>query len=115
MMPTTRIATAAGWGLAGLLMISVPAAADDEGDASAGAAFAQQHCAACHAISGTGPSPDPTAPLFRGLTKEWPAESVAEALAEGIRTAHPGHPTADLDLTVDQIADLVAYIASVQR
>ncbi len=107
--------TAAGWGLAGILLAAAPAAADGEGDASAGAAFAKEHCAACHAISGPGPSPDPTAPTFRHITRDWPAEAAAETLAEGIRMGHEGKPMVDIDFTVDQIADLVAYLASIQR
>lgn len=90
-----------------------PAAAD--GDAEAGAAFARKHCASCHAIGRDGPSPNPSAPPFRGITKDWPADAVAEALAEGIRIGHEGKPMVNLDLTVDEVADLVAYIASVKR
>ena len=104
----------AGLALAGMIMgWAAPTAAD--GDAKAGAAFARQHCAACHAIAGTGASPNPSAPPFRGITKDWPAETVAEALAEGIRIGHEGKPMINLELTIEEVADLVAYIASVQR
>ncbi|BBK36257.1 cytochrome c family protein [Allostella sp. ATCC 35155] len=108
MRETARLA------MAGLIMIwAGPAAAD--GDADTGAAFARKHCAACHAIRGDGASPNPSAPPFRGITKDWPADSVAEALAEGIRIGHEGKPMVALDLTVEEVADLVAYIAAVQR
>lgn len=113
MNPMTGTMTIGGWGLAGLLLAAMPAAAD--GDAKAGALFAQEYCAGCHAITGPGPGPNPSAPAFRGITKDWPAESVAEALAEGIRIGHTGKPMVDIDFTVDQIADLIAYLASVQR
>lgn len=105
-----------GWkrvGVLGLLLAAAPAAA--EGDAKAGAEFARRHCAACHAIAGGGASPNPSAPPFRGITRNWPAEAVAEALAEGIRIGHNSKPMIDLDLTIEEIADLVAYIGQVQR
>lgn len=97
------------------LALAWSGAAAAEGDAKAGGAFARQHCAGCHAITGAGPSPNPNAPPFRGISKDWPVEAVAEALAEGIRLGHDGKPMVNIEFTVDEIADLVAYIASVQR
>ena len=99
--------------LAGILLGGAPAAA--EGDVKAGAALARQHCASCHAIAGTGPSANPAARPFRGITKDWPADSIAEALAEGIRIGHGTRPMLDIDLSIEEIADLVAYLGSVQR
>ncbi len=100
-------------GMAGLLLLAGPAEA--EGDAKSGGEFARRHCAGCHAIDRSGPSPNPSAPPFRGITRDWPAEAVAEALAEGIRIGHNAKPMVNIDLTIDEIADLVAYIGSVQR
>ncbi|WP_374442021.1 cytochrome c [Stella sp.] len=105
-----------GWtrvGVVGVLLAAGPAAAD--GNVKAGAEFARRHCAGCHAIAGSGPSPNPSAPPFRGITRNWPAEAVAEALAEGIRIGHNAKPMIDLELSIEEIADLVAYIGQVQR
>ncbi|BBK30728.1 cytochrome c [Stella humosa] len=112
MKRTACLVGAACIGLA-LLPVAPPAAA--QGSAKAGAALAQKHCASCHSIAGTGPSPNPSARPFRGITKDWPADAIAEALAEGIRIGHGAKPMVDVDFTIEEIADLVAYLASVQR
>ncbi len=78
-----------------------------------GYAFAEAHCASCHAIGRVGESPLRTAPAFRTLHLRYPVESLAEALAEGIVTAHPAMPQFRLD--VAQIGDLIAYLKSLER
>lgn len=57
-----------------------------------GEALAKRHCARCHAIGPAGPSPMGLAPPFRDLSKRYPIENLAEALAEGIVTGHPAMP-----------------------
>lgn len=57
-----------------------------------GEALAQQHCARCHAIDDMSDSPMGLAPPFRDLSKRYPIEYLAEALAEGIVTGHPAMP-----------------------
>jgi mono/diheme cytochrome c family protein len=57
-----------------------------------GETIARQHCARCHAIGPTGESPMGLAPAFRDLSKRYPIEFLAEALAEGIVTGHPAMP-----------------------
>jgi mono/diheme cytochrome c family protein len=59
---------------------------------SRGEAIARQHCARCHAIGPAGDSPMGLAPAFRDLSKRYPIEFLAEALAEGIVTGHPAMP-----------------------
>ena len=78
-----------------------------------GRAFADANCARCHAIGSTGDSPLVKAPPFRTLHNRYPIENIAEALAEGIRTAHPGMPEFELD--PGQIDDLIAYLKSLER
>lgn len=78
-----------------------------------GHAFAEAHCASCHAIGRAGESPLRTAPAFRTLHLRYPVETLAEALAEGIVTAHPAMPQFRLD--VAQIGDLIAYLKSLER
>ena len=78
-----------------------------------GQAFAQANCARCHAIGPLGDSPLPKAPPFRALHQRYPVENLFEALAEGIRTAHPAMP--EFQLEQRQIDDLIAYLKSLER
>ena len=57
-----------------------------------GQAIAQKQCARCHAVEEFGDSPMGLAPPFRDLSKRYPVEHLAEALAEGIVTGHPAMP-----------------------
>ena len=78
-----------------------------------GLKFAQINCASCHAIGLDGESPLRIAPPFRSLHLRYPVEDLAEALAEGIMTAHPAMPQFELDAA--QIEDLIAYLKSLER
>ena len=78
-----------------------------------GRSFAQTNCSRCHAIAPVGESPLPKAPPFRTLHLRYPVEDIVESLAEGIRTAHPAMPEFQLDGA--QIADLIAYLKSLER
>jgi len=77
-----------------------------------GHAFAQAHCAQCHAISRDGESPLSAAPPLRTLHRRYPVESIAESLAEGITTGHQAMP--QFKLSPAQIADLIAYLKSLE-
>ncbi|MGE3744056.1 MAG: cytochrome c [Geminicoccaceae bacterium] len=77
-----------------------------------GHAFAQANCASCHAIGRTGTSPLQAAPAFRALHLRYPVENLAEALAEGIVTAHPAMP--QFRLEVGEVGDLIAYLKSLE-
>jgi len=78
-----------------------------------GLTFVQTNCASCHAVGRIGESPLPKAPPFRTLHLRYPVEDLAESLAEGIRTAHPAMPQFQLESA--QIADLMAYLKSLER
>lgn len=78
-----------------------------------GQALAQTLCASCHAVGRTGQSPLRNAPAFRTLHLRYPVENLAESLAEGITTAHPGMP--QFRFEEDQIGDLLAYLKSLER
>jgi cytochrome c len=78
-----------------------------------GRAFAQAHCARCHAIGRSGESPLPKAPPFRTLHERYPVQDLEESLAEGIRTGHPAMPEFALDK--HQILDLISYLKSLER
>ena len=80
-----------------------------------GRAFAQAHCARCHAIgrSGENPLALAKAPPFRTLHERYPVEDLEESLAEGIRTGHPSMPEFAPDK--HQIRDLISYLKSLER
>ncbi|MCS6890755.1 MAG: cytochrome c [Rhodovarius sp.] len=104
---------AAGLVCAGLLAFGSMPAAGQDGSAAAGRAFAERHCARCHAIGRTGASPQPAAPPLRELHRRYPVEQLAEAFAEGVVTGHAGMP--EFQLEVAQINDLLAFLRSLER
>ena len=80
------------------------------GDHGAGAAYAQQVCAKCHAIDRTGSSPEPTAPPFKDVANTPGMNETA--LTVWLRTSHPTMPNiivepADMD-------NVIAYILSLK-
>lgn len=77
-----------------------------------GLTFVRVHCAQCHAIDKVSESPLPIAPPFRGLHLKYPIDSLARPLSEGIIARHPTMPQFRLD--ADQVADVIAYLKSVQ-
>jgi cytochrome c len=100
--------------LAGLVcgcLLATTAQAQDS-PVERGRAFAQGSCASCHAIGRTGESPLRTAPPFRTFHLRYPVETLAEALAEGIVTAHPAMPQFRLEM--GEIGDLIAYLKSLE-
>ncbi len=78
-----------------------------------GQAFAERHCARCHAIGLTGSSPYPIAPAFRDIAKRYPPEDLEEALGEGIMVGHPEMPKFKLE--EPRILDLVEYFKSLRQ
>jgi cytochrome c len=78
-----------------------------------GRAYAQAHCARCHAIGMTGDSPFRAAPPFRTLHLRYPVESLEEALGEGIVTGHQAMP--EFRLESSQIADFIAFLKSLEQ
>jgi cytochrome c len=82
-------------------------------DIARGKAYAQTHCARCHAIGMTGESPFKPAPPFRTLHERYPVEKLEEALAEGIVAGHPAMPEFRLDPR--QIDEFVAFLKSLEQ
>jgi cytochrome c len=78
-----------------------------------GGSIAHKHCARCHAVEATGQSPMGLAPPFRELSKRYPIEYLAEALAEGIVTGHPAMPRFTFEPR--DIDALLTYIAGLTR
>lgn len=92
--------------------LSATAAQAQNAETAGGRAFVQANCASCHAIGRAGGSPMKSAPPFRTLHLRYPVESLAESLAEGIVTAHPGMP--QFRLEAGEIGDLIAYLKTLE-
>jgi len=84
-------------------------AADPE---AAGRALVQRYCADCHATGLAGASPLAIAPNFRDLHLRYDVEDLAEALVEGIVTAHPEMPQFEFD--PDQAQAIIAYLKTLE-
>jgi mono/diheme cytochrome c family protein len=78
------------------------------GSPTRGQALVVARCASCHATGQADESPLAAAPAFRDLQRRYPVEDLAEALAEGIDTAHPAMP--EFAFEPAEIADLIAYL-----
>jgi cytochrome c len=102
------VSPAAGLVAIALLGVGPAAHAQGETDVEAGRRLAELHCSRCHAVGGEGPSLMEGAPPLRDLKLRYPVEDLAEALAEGIGTAHPQMPV--FTLAPEEIDDLLAYL-----
>jgi cytochrome c len=81
--------------------------------AQRGLTFVRVHCAQCHSIDPVSDSPLTIAPAFRTLHLKYPIESLRRPLSEGISASHPTMPQFRLD--PDQIADVLAYLKTLER
>jgi cytochrome c len=99
--------------LAVLLLPVAGASADDAALIEKGRALIAENCSRCHAIGKQDASKHPEAPPFRDVMKRYPAEDLAEALAEGIVSGHPDMP--EFTFEPDQIDAIVAYLDSLRE
>lgn len=109
-MPTRTCALAL---LVALLGGGLPAFAQDPELTVRGKAILQSKCSTCHATEATGASPLLEAPAFRDLHRKYNVEHLAEALAEGIVSGHPGmpefiFPPEDVDAIITYLKSLAA-------
>lgn len=100
--------------LLAILISSVPAAAQgiDQATLKTGEALLQHNCSKCHAVGQTGTSTHEKAPPFREVMGRYPAENLAEALAEGIVSGHPDMP--EFTFTAGEINAIVGYLESLK-
>jgi len=94
-----------------MLMLATPALAMSPAE-QRGKTFALTNCARCHSVDRVSQSPLKIAPPFRTLRLRYPAETLGEALAEGVVTGHPTMPEFKLD--PDQIHDLLSYMKTLE-
>ena len=80
-------------------------------DPEAGAAYAKQVCAKCHAIDRTGLSPEPTAPPFKDVAIT--PGMTATALAVWLTTSHPTMP--NIILNPQELDSVIAFILSLKN
>jgi cytochrome c len=78
-----------------------------------GMALLTKNCARCHAVGRAGRSPHPEAPPFRTLSRKYPVDGLAEALAEGLSVGHPDMP--EFVFEVDQVSAILSYLRSIQE
>ena len=90
-----------------------PAEAAQARDIDAGQQLAEARCGGCHATDkGEADSPHDQAPPFAQVTARYPAESLAEALAEGIMVGHEDMPEFRFDER--EVNELIAYLKSLE-
>lgn len=77
-----------------------------------GKAVLTEHCSRCHAVGAEGDSPLVIAPPFREVMKIYAADSLEEALAEGLVTGHPDMP--EFVFPPEQVGAIVTYLRSLE-
>ena len=97
--------------VAAALLPAVSVKADDFRQIDYGRRLVEENCSRCHAVTSTDKSSHPDAPPFRTLSRRYPIEDLAEALAEGISTGHPDMP--EFVATPAQVGAIIAYIRSI--
>ena len=93
------------------LLFSPTVNAEEPGDSRAGLAFAQAHCAECHAVrDADDTSPNFDAPPFANVAKT--PGMTGRALAVWLQTSHPTMP--NLVVAEKDRDNVIAYIMSLQ-
>lgn len=98
--------------LAVALTCSTQAWAQGESAIEHGRKLVEVNCSRCHGVGRDDVSVHPEAPEFRTLAERYPIDALEEAFAEGIVTGHPDMP--EFEASPTQIADIIAYIESIQ-
>jgi mono/diheme cytochrome c family protein len=79
--------------LASCAPVASPIASPAPQVVAAGGAYAEQRCAACHAIGLADASPRPAAPPLRDFFKRFPRADVQAAFIAGVHLGAPDMPT----------------------
>ena len=97
--------------LAGSLLATLPAVAAGEGDPKEGEKVARIWCANCHTVADDQSVASPDAPSFASLAER--PDITADGLSAFLVNPHP--PMPDMNLTRDEISDVIAYIMSTAK
>jgi mono/diheme cytochrome c family protein len=95
------------------MALLVPAADLRSPGVNRGRALVEANCSGCHAAGRADASPMPDAPPLREVHQRYPVEFLAEALAEGLMTGHPGKPVFKFD--AQEVDDIIDYLRSLER
>jgi len=95
-----------------LAAVADPAFAQMSPAAQRGLTYVRTYCARCHSVDKVTESPLRVAIPLRDVHRHYPVESLAESLAEGIRTGHPSMPEYQLD--PGQVGDVIAYLKTLE-
>jgi mono/diheme cytochrome c family protein len=87
------------------------AEASNQGLVEHGLAFAQRHCAACHAVE-TGGSPNPQAPPFDAIINQ--QDLSAETLKPWLRDSHDFPAMMNFAIDPEKIDELAAYMLTLK-
>jgi cytochrome c len=93
------------------LLSATPLARADDRQIAHGRDLVEANCSRCHAVTSNDQSPHAEAPAFRLLSRRYPIEALAEALAEGVSTGHPDMP--EFVASPAQIDAIISYIRSI--
>jgi cytochrome c len=85
---------------------------DDAARLRRGQELLTANCSRCHAVGRTGASPHAAAPAFRTLSRKYPIDGLAEALAEGLSVGHPDMP--EFVFEPDDVGAILTYLNSIQ-
>src|SRR5262249_51727603 len=99
--------------LAAAFAISPVLAQNRKASERRGEALLSKNCSRCHATGRAGASPHPEAPPFRTLSRKYPIEGLAEALAEGLSVGHPDMP--EFVFEADEVRAILDYMQSIQE
>jgi cytochrome c len=94
-----------------VLAVLTPLAAADP-VVTRGFELLKANCSSCHAIGMDGDSPHREAPPFRVVMKSYAADSLSEALAEGLVTGHPDMP--EFVFPPDDVGAIVSYLQTLE-
>jgi len=95
------------------ILRETPSGFAEESTMRRGETLLSANCARCHAIGRTGISPHPEAPPFRTLSRKYPIEGLAEALAEGLSVGHPDMP--EFVFQPPEIRAILDYLNAIQQ
>jgi mono/diheme cytochrome c family protein len=107
-----KFGAALGAGVVAIALVATPPVAAQvlTGDVIAGQKLAQEWCSGCHAVSPKDTQVRDNVPSFFSIANK--PSSTALSLQAWLQTSHPRMP--NWELTRPQIADVVAYILSLQ-